>query len=60
MPVERHRLAGNPSKKVLPAAPLPGGGVSVSVTVAGVPECPDGLDEYGAVLWGRTWDAGRA
>jgi P27 family predicted phage terminase small subunit len=56
-PVERHRLAGNPSKKALPAVPLPGEGVSVS---AGVPDCPSGLDEYGAVLWGRTWDAGRA
>lgn len=55
-PVEQHRLAGNPSKKQLPDAPLPGQGLS---TAEGVPTPPP-LGEAGLELWFRTWAAGRA
>lgn len=55
-PVEMHRLAGNPSKKQLPNAPLPGEGLP---SVDGVPT-PPSLGEDGLDLWVNVWQAGRA
>lgn len=54
-PIESHRLAGNPSKKQLPAAPMPGEGLTAT---AGVPEAPL-LGDAGLVLWDHVWQAGR-
>ena len=55
-PVEQHRLAGNPSKKQLPAIPGPGEGLTAAKTVPTPPSLgPNGLD-----LWNHVWDAGRA
>lgn len=51
-PVERHRAAGNPSKKTLPDAPMPGEGI----TAAGdIPEPSIDLGEAGRRLWDRLW-----
>lgn len=55
-PVEQHRLAGNPSKKQLPDAPLPGQGLR-SVQ-DGAPISPP-LGEAGLALWNHVWFAGR-
>lgn len=54
-PVESHRAAGNPSKKKLPDAPLPGQGLAA---VSGVPT-PPSLGDDGLLLWSATWQAGR-
>ena len=54
-PVELHRLAGNPSQKQLPDAPLPGEGLA---GMDSVPTPPD-LGEAGLELWYHTWSAGR-
>lgn len=54
-PVELHRLAGNPSNKSLPEAPLPGEGL---LGVGTIPTAPD-LGEAGVSLWYHTWEAGR-
>jgi P27 family predicted phage terminase small subunit len=55
-PTEQHRAAGNPSKKKLPAAPLPGEGLP---SVAGIPT-PPSLGEDGQRMWATVWSAGRA
>jgi P27 family predicted phage terminase small subunit len=55
-PVEQHRALGNPSRKVLPAAPMPGEGLSA---VSGVPVAPE-LMAPGLELWNRVWVAGRS
>jgi phage terminase small subunit len=54
-PLEMHRLAGNPSKKHLPDAPLPGEGLE---GVSTIPTAPD-LGEAGLELWYHVWTAGR-
>lgn len=54
-PVEAHRLAGNPSKKHLPEAPMPGQGLQSSGETPDPPSLgPDGLE-----LWDHVWAAGR-
>lgn len=55
-PVEQHRLAGNPSKKQLPDAPLPGEGLASAI---GVPT-PPMLGDDGLVLWNHVWVAGKS
>lgn len=55
-PVEQHRLAGNPSKKQLPSAPLPGEGLQQTT---GVPPLPL-LGEAGEALWNHVWVAGKS
>lgn len=55
-PTEAHRLAGNPSKRQLPPAPVPGTGLSAS---DGTPTAPE-LHAGGLELWGEIWQAGRA
>lgn len=54
-PIEMHRMAGNPSKKQLPDAPMPGEGLT---STAGIPSAPD-LGEAGLALWDHVWQAGR-
>lgn len=54
-PVEQYRQAGNPTNKVLPVMPLPGGGLPA---VSGVPAGPE-FSAQGAELWERVWSAGR-
>lgn len=54
-PVEAHRLAGNPSNKQLPPAPLPGEGLSAG---QGIPAAPE-LDADGLALWMHVWEAGK-
>ena len=54
-PVEQHRLAGNPSKKTLPDAPMPGQGLQ---SAEGVPAAPF-LGDNGLALWNHVWVAGR-
>lgn len=51
-PVEMHRAAGNPSRKNLPDAPLPGEGL---VGAADIPEPSIELGDAGRKLWGRLW-----
>lgn len=55
-PIEAHRLAGNPSKKQLPDAPMPGEGLEGS---SSIPEPPQTLNDAGASLWYHVWTAGR-
>ena len=55
-PVEVHRATGNPSKKVLPPAPMPGQGL---VSTVGIPTPPDDLFDDGLSLWNYIWEAGR-
>lgn len=55
-PVEQHRLAGNPSNKVLPLAPLAGQGLPAA---DGVPDGPTFMD-HGQELWRRVWTAGHS
>lgn len=54
-PVEQHRLAGNPSKKHLPDAPMPGQGLQ---SATGIPAAPL-LGDQGLALWNHVWVAGR-
>jgi len=54
-PVEQHRLAGNPSKKQLPDAPMPGEGLHGTDSVP----TPPVLGEHGLELWAHVWVAGR-
>lgn len=54
-PTERHRLAGNPSHKKLPDAPLPTQGLPA---VSDVPT-PPALGIDGTELWHQIWSAGR-
>lgn len=54
-PIEQHRALGNPSKKSLPEAPLPGKGLPAA---SAVPRRPSlGID--GAEMWDQIWNAGR-
>lgn len=55
-PVESHRAAGNPSKKNLPAAPMPGEGLP---GMSNIPT-PPVLGDAGLELWVRIWNAGRS
>ncbi len=55
-PIEAHRLAGNPSKKQLPGAPMPGEGLAGS---ANVPTPADSLADAGTQLWYHVWTAGK-
>ncbi len=55
-PVEQHRAAGNPSKKKLPDAPMPGSGLPA---VDGIPT-PPSLGEDGLRLWVHIWTAGKS
>lgn len=54
-PVESHRLAGNPSKKQLPDAPLPGAGLAAATDVP----TPPSLGDDGLLLWSHVWRAGK-
>jgi P27 family predicted phage terminase small subunit len=56
-PVEQKRAAGNPGKRPLPNAPLPGEGLAASF---GIPVPPASLGEDGLVLWEHVWDAGQS
>jgi len=56
-PLELHRLAGNPSKKSLPDAPLPGEGLAA---VEGLPTPPANLGPEGVALWNHVWVAGKS
>lgn len=49
-------MAGNPSKKNLPPAPLPG---TAATVLENVPMPPATLNEIGSALWAHTWTAGR-
>lgn len=51
-PVERHRAAGNPSRKHLPDAPLPGEGIASN---GETPEPSIELGVAGRRLWDRLW-----
>lgn len=55
-PVESHRIAGNPSKKKLPNAPMPGKGLS---SATDIPTPPDDLYDDGLALWDYIWTAGK-
>lgn len=55
-PIERHRAAGNPSKKRLPAAPTAGDGL----TATGKPIMPRGLGTAGRTMWSRVWEGGKS
>ena len=57
-PTEVHRRNGNPSKKVLPPAPIPGKALEV-VQIGNVPVAPDSFDDVGLAVWNRLWHAGR-
>lgn len=54
-PVEVKRANGNPGKRPLPAAPLPGEGLSASTSVPVAPP----LGDAGLELWAHVWRAGR-
>jgi P27 family predicted phage terminase small subunit len=56
-PLEQKRASGNPGKRKLPNAPLPGEGLSASV---GIPVPPSTLGEAGLALWNHVWDAGQS
>jgi P27 family predicted phage terminase small subunit len=55
-PVEQKRATGNPGKRTLKTAPLPGEGLAGS---ANVPSSPD-LGPAGLALWVHVWEAGRS
>lgn len=55
-PIEAHRLAGNPSKKQLPAAPMPGEGLNGT---SSTPVPPSSLRDSGLALWHHVWTAGK-
>lgn len=57
-PTEVHRRNGNPSKKHLPAVPVPEFALA-TVELTDLPKPPDTLDSYGAAYWSMFWDAGR-
>ena len=54
-PVEVKRALGNPGRRALPAAPMPGAGLAPALSVPVAP--PLGVD--GLDLWDRVWVAGR-
>lgn len=55
-PVEAHRLAGNPSKKQLPMAPVMGEGITGADEM---PEPPAHLGEAGRTMWAHVWEVAR-
>jgi P27 family predicted phage terminase small subunit len=57
-PIEVHRRNGNPSKKNLPAVPVPEFALAV-VNDDELPEPPKTLSEFGRAYWLMFWDAGR-
>lgn len=57
MPVERHRAAGNPSKKNLPAAPMAGVGIPAATKL---PRAPRRLDVNGRRAWRAIWAGARS
>jgi P27 family predicted phage terminase small subunit len=57
-PIEVHRRNGNPSKKNLPAVPVPEFALAV-VNDGELPEPPKTLSEFGRAYWLMFWDAGR-
>lgn len=54
-PVEVKRAAGNPGRKNLPAAPMPGKGLQGA---EGIPT-PPSLNKEGLALWVHVWTAGK-
>ena len=54
-PLEVKRAVGNPGKRPLPSAPMPGDGLA---PFTGIPDAPD-FGPDGMELWGRVWSAGR-
>lgn len=56
-PVESHRKAGNPSKKDLPAAPMPGDGIPSD---GSIPEPPESLEDEGREVWRIVWSGARS
>ena len=54
-PTELHRLAGNPSHKKLPGAPLPGEGLPAATDVP----TPPALGIDGTEMWFQVWTAGK-
>lgn len=57
-PTEVHRRNGNPSKKALPAAPVPATALEV-VALDSVPAEPVGFDPVASAVWVQLWRAGR-
>jgi P27 family predicted phage terminase small subunit len=57
-PIEVHRRNGNPSKKNLPAVPVPEFALAV-VNDGELPEPPKTLSDFGRAYWLMFWDAGR-
>jgi P27 family predicted phage terminase small subunit len=57
-PIEVHRRNGNPSKKNLPAVPVPEFALAV-VNDDELPEPPKTLSEFGRAYWLMFWDEGR-
>lgn len=55
-PTEQKRLLGNPGKRALPDAPMPGEGLPAVSSIPAPP--PLGLD--GLELWETLWSAGRS
>lgn len=55
-PIEVKRATGNPGKRPLPAAPLPGEGIQAATAV---PKPPRELDKKGKELWNTLWVNGR-
>lgn len=55
-PVEQKRASGNPGKRPLPTAPLPGEGLMAS---GETPAPPTSLGDEGLALWSHVWDSGR-
>lgn len=56
-PTEVKRATGNPGKRPLPIAPVPGQG-EVAVKDAGIPDPPYPLNSVGLHWWYQTWQAG--
>lgn len=55
-PTEQKRATGNPGKRPLPSAPMPGEGL---VSDGSIPTPPP-LREDGLALWSHVWTAGRS
>lgn len=55
-PTEVKRALGNPGRRELPPAPMPGQGVTAEIAV---PKPPRGLGRKGKELWNTLWVNGR-
>lgn len=55
-PVEQKRALGNPGKRELPPAPMPGHGITAEIAV---PKPPRELGKKGKELWNTLWVNGR-